>query len=201
VVAALSPAAPSSRELTLKVAVIGSTGRTGRHVLAEGLRRGYQITAFTRRPQMLADTARLAGVIHGDGRDPDAVRRAITGADAVIAIVSAGRRGGPHHTAAVAKILTTQMTDLRVRRLVITSAHPLVGDNPPLPMALLRRIFADAYADAASMEQIVQASDLDWTIVRLNRLTNRPAQSRVRLSQGLFDKPSAMSRADAAATL
>jgi putative NADH-flavin reductase len=185
----------------LNLTVFGSTGRTGGHVLAEGLRRGHEITAFTRRPQMLADAVRLAKVVPGDGRDPHAVRQAITDADAVIAIVSPSGRSGPYHTAAVAEVLTAQMTDLGVRRLVVTSAYPIVGDKPHLPMALLRRVFAAAYADAARMEQIVSASELDWTIVRLNRLTDRPAHGTVRISQDLFHKPSAMSRADAAVML
>jgi putative NADH-flavin reductase len=45
----------------MNITVIGSTSRTGRHVLAEGLRRGHQITAFTRgRPEALLDQPGLA---------------------------------------------------------------------------------------------------------------------------------------------
>jgi putative NADH-flavin reductase len=185
----------------MRITVVGSTGRTGRLVLAEGLRRGHQLTAFTRRPETLPGSSGLTDVVSGDGRDPQAVRRAITSADAVIAIVSARSRKGPHHAAAVSRVLTEAMTDLGVRRLVVTSAYPIVADKPRLPIALLRLLFADAYADVSTMEQIVSASDLDWTIVRLNRLTDRPARGGVRVSGGLFDKPSAMSRSDVAATL
>lgn len=32
----------------MKLLVIGASGRTGRHVLDQGLRRGHAITAFTR---------------------------------------------------------------------------------------------------------------------------------------------------------
>lgn len=51
------------------------------------------------------------------------------------------------------------------------------------------------------MEEHVSASGLDWTIARLNRLTDRPARGGVRITPGLFDKPTALTRADAAATL
>jgi uncharacterized protein YbjT (DUF2867 family) len=51
------------------------------------------------------------------------------------------------------------------------------------------------------MERIVAGSGLDWTIVRLNRLTNRPATGRVYTSRGLLARPRAIARADAAATL
>lgn len=129
------------------------------------------------------------------------MRQAIAGADAVIAIVAAGSRKSPHETIAVSRVVTEAISDLGLRRLAITTAYPIVGDKPHLPIALLRLVLADAYADVSKMEQTVSASDLDWTIVRLNRLTDQPAQGGVRTSRGLFDKPSGMTRADAAAIL
>jgi hypothetical protein len=93
------------------------------------------------------------------------------------------------------------MAEQGVRRLVVTSVYPIVADRPRLPITVLRFVFADAYADAADMEQVVSASGLDWTIVRLNRLTDKPAQGAVRTSRELLDKPSAMTRADTAAML
>src|SRR2546427_2679174 len=53
------------------IVVIGSTGRTGRLVLAEGLRRGHSMTAFTRRPDGLAGIRGLRSVVRGDGRNLD----------------------------------------------------------------------------------------------------------------------------------
>lgn len=185
----------------MNVTVLGSTGRTGRLVLAEAVRRGHRVTAFTRRPEALPATPTPAAVVTGDGRDPEAVRRAVTGADAVIAIVAAAGRKGPHHAAAVARVLTDVMPEAGTRRLIVTSAYPIVADRPRVPLALLRRLFADAYADTARMERIVSASGLDWTIVRLNRLTDRPARGSVRISPGLLDRPTAVPRADVAAGL
>jgi putative NADH-flavin reductase len=69
----------------MRLTVFGSTGRTGRQVLAGGNRRGHRITAFTRRPDTIADPSTLAAIVSGDGRDPDAVRAGIAGTDAVIA--------------------------------------------------------------------------------------------------------------------
>src|SRR5437667_101275 len=71
-----------------RIAVIGSTGRTGKLVLAEGLRRGYALTAFTRRPADLAGIDGLSAIVEGDGRRADDVRRAVQGQDAVISIVA-----------------------------------------------------------------------------------------------------------------
>src|SRR5437899_10573309 len=75
------------------IVVIGSTGRTGRLVLDEGLRRGHSMTAFTRRPDGLAGIRGLRSVVRGDGRNLDDIRRAVAGPDAVISIVGADGRG------------------------------------------------------------------------------------------------------------
>jgi putative NADH-flavin reductase len=185
----------------VNITILGSTGRTGRLVLAEAVRRGHYVTAFTRRPEALPATVTLPAVVVGDGRDPEAVRKAVAGAEAVIAIVAGASRRGPHHTAAVARVLTEVMPEMGACRLVVTSAYPIVADRPRIPIAALRRLFADAYADAAQMEEIVSTSSLEWTIVRLNRLTDQPARGAVRISHGIFDRPASLTRADAAASL
>jgi uncharacterized protein YbjT (DUF2867 family) len=185
----------------MKLTVFGATGRTGRHVLAQGLRRGHQLTAFTRSPQALEDPTALAAVVGGDGRDPHAVRQAIHGADAVLSTIAGETRKDPHRLAEVTRVLTQAMADLGIRRLVVTSAYPIIVEEPPPAMAVLRRLLATPYADNSAMEQLVFVSGLDWTIVRLNRLTNRPASGTVHTSRGLLEQPRAIARADAAATL
>jgi hypothetical protein len=185
----------------VKLTVIGSTGRTGRLVLADAARRGHRVTAFTRRPHELPELPAAVRVVHGDGRKAQDVREAVAGSDAVIAIVAASKRSGPHQTAEVAGGLTEQMAALDVPRLVITSAYPIVGTTPRVPIALLRLMLADAYADVRTMESIVTQSDVDWRIVRLNRLTDRPAIGASRISRDVFARPTAISRADAAAVL
>jgi uncharacterized protein YbjT (DUF2867 family) len=194
--------------MVMKITVFGAAGRTGRLVLREGRRRGYEMTAFTRRPEGTLGGATLDGsfddaatVVRGDGRDPEAVRAAIDGADAVIAIVAAAGRKGPHETADVLKVVTAQMTALGVRRLILTSAYPLVGDRPRVLVSVIRRVFADSYADAAEAGHIVQASGLDWTIAYLNRLIDKPATNRARVSTELFARPTSVTRADVASVL
>jgi putative NADH-flavin reductase len=185
----------------MKITVFGATGRTGLHLLAEGLHRGHQMTAFTRHPQALGDRSELAAVVRGDGRDPHAVRQAIDGADAVLSTIAGAIRNDPHRLADVYRVITQAMVDLEVWRLVVTSAYPIVVEEPPLAMAMLRRLLATPYADNSAMEQIVSTSGLDWTIVRLNRLTNKAASGKVRSSRGLLAEPRAIGRADAAAML
>jgi hypothetical protein len=51
------------------------------------------------------------------------------------------------------------------------------------------------------MERIVSASELDWIIARLTRLTSKPATGAILTSTDLLAKARAHSRTDAAAVL
>jgi uncharacterized protein YbjT (DUF2867 family) len=183
----------------MRIVVLGSTSRTGLCLLTEAERRGHQIVAFTRRPEALAD--RPVTVVHNDGRDLAVFRTSVAGADAVICLLPGGSRRDAHLAAEAARTVLTAMNDTDVKRLVVVSAYPIVGDRPRVPIWILRRILATPYADVSQMEQIVSSSDVDWTIARLNRLTDKPASGAITISAGLLAKPRPHGRADTAAAL
>ncbi|KAB8188457.1 NAD(P)H-binding protein [Nonomuraea phyllanthi] len=154
----------------VKILVIGSTGRTGKHVLTQGAERGHEITAYARRPELLTDRGRLAGVHQGDARDLDAVRSAIQGQDAVISAV-----GGSE----IAGTLITAMRDTGVRRMVMTSSRSVVATRPRLAVTLAWLFLRAAYVDLARAEGMLQVSGLDWTIARATMLNDKPPAGRV----------------------
>jgi len=188
----------------MNIVVIGSTGRTGRLVLEEGIRRRHAMTAFTRRPGALADLAGLRMVVHGDGRNLEDIRRAISGQDAVISIVAPEGRGPTTVISDVARAELTAMREVGVRRIVTVSVSAIEGRRPWILINLVRWILRKPYADFARMEQLVAASALDWTIVRPPYLSNGPTTGRVRSEAGRKDLahgPYHISRGDLAATL
>jgi putative NADH-flavin reductase len=184
----------------MKIAVFGSTGGNGRLVLADGIRRGHEVTAFARDAGALAGVAGLAGVIEGDGRDRVAVEKAIVGQAAVIVTVSG--RGEADVAAGIAGTVTAAMASLGVSRLVAASAYGMVATRPYILAGVVRRIFAQGFADQAAADQIVASSELDWTILRGTRLTGKPADGPARRSTELFTRgPYSLPRAAFAATL
>ena len=168
--------------MTMKIVVFGSTGGNGRLILQEAVRRGHDVTAFARRADALAGLPGLAAVVTGDGQDQDAVGQAIAGQQAVIVTVSGPGLPG------VARTVTAAMTALNVRQLVATSAYGIVASRPYVVAPLVRRIFGKAFADQLAADQIIEASDLDWTIARATRLTSGPDKRPARQSLELFTK-------------
>ena len=97
-----------------------------------------------------------------------------------------------------------------VRRLgeaVRATPAPLAGERTDAAASCLRNLAypilwsaqREDYADLARMEDVLRASDLDWTVVRPVRLTNKPVTGKYRtvfgpnVRHGVF-----ISRADVA---
>ena len=84
----------------MKLIIFGSTGTIGRHLVDQALAQGHEVTAFARNPAKLSAAnddrqADLApAVIRGDVLDAVAVQRAVSGHDAVLCALGAGRKGG-----------------------------------------------------------------------------------------------------------
>lgn len=183
----------------MNITLIGSTGRTGRYVLAEALRRGHRVTAFTRNAAALE--ARPHAVVEGDGRDLEKMRTAVADADVVISIINGGDSSDPHRAAEATRTVMRAMTETGVERLIVTTPYPIVARRPFLLIWLLHRLLASQYADARDLEQAVTTGDLDWTIVRLTRLTDRPATGTAVIRRELLGTPRSLTRADVATTL
>jgi putative NADH-flavin reductase len=156
----------------MRILVIGATGRTGLHVLEQGLRRGHAITAFTRHPETLKAVQGLKTIVHGDAFNLDDVRKALQEQDAVISAI-----GGSD----IAFNLIKAMPEAGVRRLVMTSSRSVVATRPQLAVTLAWLFLREFYADHARAEGMLQVSGLDWTIVRATMLTNRPMTGHVHI--------------------
>ncbi|MFC5745093.1 NAD(P)-dependent oxidoreductase [Actinomadura rugatobispora] len=175
----------------MHVTVVGATGRVGRHVLDQALDSGHTVTAAVRTP---ANLHRDVDAVAVDLTDPDLdeLGRAVMKADAVIsclgprdkreygvvtpgttAIVTAMRRAGCRRTLTVsgAGVSTARTPD----RPNPPKREPGAGwYNRYFATPLARRALGYSFVDFALMEDLLRASDLDWTAVRLTFLVDRP---------------------------
>ena len=187
----------------MNIVIFGATGPLGRRITQAALADGHQVTAFVRtagRPDPHPGLREATG----DVLDPGSVAAAMPGHDAVISALghsspsSAGRNLYPG-----ASHIISAMQTAGVSRLIWISSHG-VGDARGHSGFVFERIFVPLrlraeFADKERQEAIVAASDLDWTIVRPARLTNRPATGRLRAQARLpVTIRDSISRADAA---
>ncbi|NHA70153.1 NAD(P)-dependent oxidoreductase [Phycicoccus flavus] len=171
------------RATRLHLVVFGGSGPTGLRVVRRALGAGHRVTAVTRRPDDFPLTAEGLRTAKADVADADAVRVAVSGADAVVSTygVPYTRRPVTVYSTGVAHILRA-MTLEGVSRLVCVSSTTVADGSAPgeslawrrvVEPLLLRRVLGrTVYDDMERMEALLRESDLDWTIVRPAGLYN-----------------------------
>lgn len=145
----------------MRILLIGATGRTGRHVLAQGIERGHEITPYSRKQTVVDGHKAVTNLAE-----------AVGGQDAVICAIGASD---------LARRLIPLMRDAGVGRLVMTSSRSVPATRPRLPVALAWMVFRSAYVDLARAEGMLEMSGLDWTVARGTMLTDKPGVGRVHI--------------------
>ena len=164
----------------MKLTVLGATGGTGRQVVEQALAAGHEVTALVRDPGKLGVTNPRLHVMTGAIQDPAAVEQAVANAEAVISAL------GPRSNAPVFEIsqgmplILAAMKKCGVRRVVMAAGMGVADpQDRPGPMNrvinLLLAVMAKNVAeDMRRAVAAVQASGLDWTVIRAPRLVDKP---------------------------
>ncbi|MFC8094326.1 NAD(P)-dependent oxidoreductase [Streptomyces sp. NPDC057301] len=194
----------------MRVTVLGATGGIGRHVVQQLLDDGHHVTALVRNPAKLSLTHPDFTLITGQLADRTALRKAVTGADAVISALgpSLKRSATGTELADGTRTLVTVMDEQEVSRF-IGLATPSLADPRDKPHwkhkvlpVMAKAMFPGALRELEGMTAAVTSSDLDYTIARITNPTDKPATGRIRSGFLGHDKVgSAMTRPDIAAFL
>jgi putative NADH-flavin reductase len=158
----------------LKLLILGATGQIGRELVAQGLGRGHEVTALVRQPRKLSiDDDRLE-VVEGSPLDARMLDRTLPGKDAVLSVLGHTDLKESSLVTEAAEALVRGMRDQGNKRMIIVSST-LVAPGGSLLTAIPRWITRHALHDSATMEDLVRSTRLDWTLLRLVRLTNQVA--------------------------
>jgi putative NADH-flavin reductase len=189
----------------MKLTIFAATGGIGRHVLEQAVAAGHDVTAVARNPKILAGQAGQVRIVTADltAPDPAVLASAVDGRDAVISgLGPRNPRTEAGITSRGTRSIVTAMQATGVRRIVVVSAAPIGtvpspgNPNPPkhdpgdgffmrhLGAPFAGAMFRAHYADLALMEDILRDSDLDWTISRPPRLTDKPLTGVYRTAFG-----------------
>ena len=173
----------------MNVLVIGGTGFTGKKVIDKLLTEGHKTTILVRNIAPARHAGGLLTVAQGDIFNRRLLEELITGQDAVISCLGIGGLGDgrPNDFVSQAtKGIVEIMGKVNVRRLICMSNVGAgdskdymgwVGNKVIIPLMIPKLL--PIIEDKNRMEAYIAASPLDFTIVRLPNITDKPAKDRV----------------------
>lgn len=192
----------------MKVIIFGASGGTGQHLVQEALAQGHTVTAFARRPDsVLVAPAPGLTVVPGDVYDALAVSAAIAGHDAVLSALGARNLGHSDLLEVSMRNILAGMTAHGVSRIIVLGASG-AGKDAAQHLGIVTRLFLkfvkatllrEPFRSQQNQEQLLQASQVRYTIVLPPRLLNRAAIGHYRVQEdGLPPRGLTIPRADVA---
>ncbi|MFF4184422.1 NAD(P)-dependent oxidoreductase [Streptomyces sp. NPDC001691] len=164
----------------MRLTVFGATGGIGQEIVKQALAAGHEVTAVVRDPARFAVTGPGLAVFRADLTDPESLREAVAGRDAVLSGLGARKRSDAGIAARLTRSVLAAMEAEGIRRLVVVSAAPVGPEAPGDGLldrgmrSLISAILKDVYVDLRAMEAELAASATDWTSVRPPKLTDKP---------------------------
>ena len=161
----------------MKILIIGATGRTGKCLVKESLKRKYEVSAIARNPEKLKDFK--IEITSGTPYDYTTVEKAISGCEAVINTLNVSRKSdNPWAPLAAPKDMISKSAANALKAMEKTGTKRYVAlstigagrswKKSPFILKLIVSISNLRYAfrDHGRQETLLENSDIDYTICR-----------------------------------
>jgi len=189
----------------MKVVVFGATGTIGKHLIAQSLEQGHEVTAFCRNETKLEEfQSQNLKIFTGDVFNLEDVTKAVKGQEIVIIALGSGKSRKSVVRSEGTKHIIAAMKANGVSRLICQSTLGTYESNNNLNFFWKYIMFGwylkQIFEDHELQEKYVQESGLDWTIVRPGAFTNGEKTENYRHGFSPIDKSVKLkiSRADVA---
>lgn len=167
----------------MKILLLGSSGRTGKLVIEEAIRRGHKISAIARDPEKLKDYQ--IDITQGTPYDFDTVEKALAGCEAVINTLNISRKSDNPWAGLVSpkdlisKSATNAVSAMKEAGIMRYIALSTIGagsswKSTPIILKLIVSLSNLKYAfrDHGKQEEILQNSTIEYTICRAPMLSS-----------------------------
>jgi uncharacterized protein len=174
--------------MSIRIAVVGGTGRIGSRVAAEAVKRGHSVTGLARNvPTESASGIRWISI---DSHDPITLARAIAGHDVVITALKWNENNIDDVLAAIRRASTPRL-------IAVVGAGSLIHPNGRLQYDIASENGTAAPSSRASVD-VYKAfhgiNEIDWTLITpplVIRAGERTGEYRVGSDYVLFDSDQA----------
>ncbi|KAI0932694.1 hypothetical protein AcW1_000257 [Taiwanofungus camphoratus] len=172
----------------MRVLVLGGTGPAGILIIQEALHASHTVIVYARSPQKLPESISLnpsATIIKGELTETDKLSEALEGVDAVLSALGPQRShpaGNPIAHAYASIIDLLKKRDIKRLILVATPSakdeHDRFSLNFSIIVGGIKLFVHNAYSDIVAIGETIRAQggDLEWTLVRVPLLNNKPTK-------------------------
>jgi len=174
----------------MNITIIGASGGIGLETVKRGLNRNHTITTLSRSEIKIEKNNSLKMIL-GDATHKADLLKSIQNTEAII--VTLGTSKNMKTTTLFsdfAKLIVEihRETKINVPFIFVTGFGAGESKNyvPWLVKMFLKYMLKDVYADKTKMEEIITASDLNWTVVRPGRLLDKELTEKYRVENKLF---------------
>jgi putative NADH-flavin reductase len=185
----------------MNITIFGASGAIGEILTNIALNNGDRVTAYVRRADSIKHLHENLQIVVGDLSNQPLVEEAISNADVVVSTLgpaldtSRKLKGTP--IADGHAVIIKAMKKLNKKRF-ITLGTPTVHSKEDkknistiLPGVMAKVLFPNGYQEMKKIEQLIKASSLDWTVVRIINPNVKHKKYEYDISLG--DQPAKMS--------
>ncbi|MGZ3750652.1 MAG: NAD(P)-dependent oxidoreductase [Mucilaginibacter sp.] len=187
----------------MHILILGASGRTGRLLLNEALMHGHKVNVLVSHRTRLKISPDLVTVYEGTPLNKYVLAEAMMGCEAVLSTLNISRKSDfPWAKLRTAKdFLSHSMKNVieaakerHVKRIIVVTAWGVAETKKYLPFWFRWLINVSniryPYKDHGRQEQLLENSDMNWTVVRPVGLTNSRLNKEVKISLDNVPKPS-----------
>jgi hypothetical protein len=177
-----------NKEESLKVALIGGSGRVGRFLIQRVSDAGYSMRVLVRNPEKIKPIDGRMEIVQGNARDIASIGSLLQGCDTVLNALGQRNAKGeaPIFSTATGHVLAV-MKELGIRRYILVRAFSIDApwDHKDLRTRLISRlvrwVIPEIWADWQKELETLLRSDVEWTLVRIPILADDPPVGQVRV--------------------
>jgi nucleoside-diphosphate-sugar epimerase len=164
----------------MNIVFFGATGPAGRLTLTKLLAAGHVVTVYARQPARLGIEHEHLIAVRGELTDAALINQIMTGADAVISLLGPNRRSRGTPIAQGMRVIVRAMQAHGVRRIIATATPSAIDpqDRPQLAFTLavgaVKLLAGSAHQEITETANAIRTTRLDWTVLRLPMLSDRP---------------------------
>lgn len=181
-------------EQLIKIAVIGGTGKSGKYLVKALVKQGFHFKMLVRNAESrpisnLPSKNSLVEIVNGDANDYEAIRSLIDGCQAVISTLGLGI---PTSEKTLFSQATTHiiraMNEYNIRRYVVVTGlnvdTPFDKKSPKTKFATnwMYENFPISTKNRQTEYEILSASNIDWTLVRLPLIEQTDERNPIKTS-------------------